>query len=214
MGITSKGSGQIPSRRCRSSQKKGPQPTLADFHPGAIRISQKGRGLVNRLLSALSSRPTVSGVKGKRIALGSYAMSNPAVVFNSLDSDKSGGIEVEELRMACDQMGLGLDEKQVHELMESLDTDGNQTISMDEFKALSHLVQGKYRRGQGRCADPGNPDGLSNVFALYNELERLVNMRRPPELIQQLFGALMLLVSPEDSCTRQEVRGCACVCMA
>ena len=198
-----------PAQSTARRRRRQHQTTLMDFHPSA---HQKGKGqrvgLVAKLLSALSSRNKIAGIKGKRISLGNYAMSNPSVVFNQLDVDKSGGIDLDELREACEEMGLGLDDGQLREIMAALDIDGDASISMDEFKQLSHLVQGKYRRGQGRCKDPGNPDGLSDVFAMYNELERLVNLRRPPELIQQLFAALMMLVSPIDA-TREEVTACA-----
>ena len=45
-------------------------------------------------------------------------------LFNSIDVDGSGAIDVEELHEALDMMGLGLSLAQVQELMDSVDDDG------------------------------------------------------------------------------------------
>ena len=51
-------------------------------------------------------------------------------LFASIDADGSGAIDVEELHEALDMMGLGLSMRQVQELMDGVDDDGEHCIQL------------------------------------------------------------------------------------
>ena len=60
------------------------------------------------------------------------------VIFNTFDKDKSGSIEVGELRDAMKALGLKMDKDQIKEVMDKADKDGSGTIEPDEF--LQHMA--------------------------------------------------------------------------
>ena len=60
------------------------------------------------------------------------------VIFNTFDKDKSGSIEVGELRDAMKALGLKMDKEEIKEVMDKADKDGSGTIEPDEF--LQHMA--------------------------------------------------------------------------
>ena len=55
-------------------------------------------------------------------------------IFNSFDKDKSGTIELNELKDVAAALGETLPQDQLNEIVKKLDTNGDGKISLDEFK--------------------------------------------------------------------------------
>ena len=55
------------------------------------------------------------------------------VIFRTFDKDKSGSIEVGELRDAMKALGLNKTKEEIKDVMERADKDGSGTIEPDEF---------------------------------------------------------------------------------
>ena len=85
-------------------------------------------------------------------------MDRANAIFDQIDADKSGEIDPKELMMAL--LGAGQEHETVSDLFRVLDTDGNGSISREEFIAGFDLYQ-KYDKlavlrrltpGQGAAA--------------------------------------------------------------
>ncbi|PNW74795.1 hypothetical protein CHLRE_12g509500v5 [Chlamydomonas reinhardtii] len=57
-------------------------------------------------------------------------------LFNSIDTDGSGAIDVSELQTALEMMGIHKSEDEVAELMDGVDDDGSGELEFPEFKAI------------------------------------------------------------------------------
>ncbi len=88
-------------------------------------------------------------------------------MFQSLDADGSGGIELHELEAALGKLALGLSRAQVAALMDTLDSDRDGRVQLSEFKArfvytfaaLRDDEAGAARRGSsGAGAGAGGAD--------------------------------------------------------
>ena len=55
-------------------------------------------------------------------------------IFNSFDKDKSGTIELNELKEVAQALGETLTDQQTRGIVKKLDTDGDGKISLKEFK--------------------------------------------------------------------------------
>ena len=66
-------------------------------------------------------------------------MDRANAIFDQIDADKSGEIDSKELMMAL--LGLGQEHETVSDLFRVLDTDGNGSISREEFIAGFDLYQ-------------------------------------------------------------------------
>lgn len=60
-------------------------------------------------------------------------------VFKIFDKDNNGLITKEELRLGLKQLGENMSEKDVAELVEAADLDGDGNISFEEFVELMRL---------------------------------------------------------------------------
>jgi Ca2+-binding EF-hand superfamily protein len=56
--------------------------------------------------------------------------------FQMFDKDKSGAIDVQELRDALNVLGIHMEARQVKEMMDKADKDGSGTIEIEEFVSL------------------------------------------------------------------------------
>ena len=73
-------------------------------------------------------------------------MDRANAIFDQIDADRSGEIDSQELTMAL--LGLGQEHETVSDLFRVLDTDGNGSISREEFIAGFDL----YQKGEARLA--------------------------------------------------------------
>ena len=67
----------------------------------------------------------------RRLGCAVTSMAQPNAIFDQIDADKSGEIDSKELMMAL--LGLGQEHETVSDLFRVLDTDGNGSISREEF---------------------------------------------------------------------------------
>jgi CheY-like chemotaxis protein len=82
--------------------------------------------------------PPATGGKAKR-AEPAYADDELRMVFSSIDTDKSGYIELEELKFALNKMSLdsgGVTDEKVKKMLTFGDTDGDAKVSFDEFRQI------------------------------------------------------------------------------
>lgn len=82
--------------------------------------------------------PPAKDGKAKR-AEPAYADDELRVVFSSIDTDKSGYIELEELKFALNKMSLdsgGVTDEKVKKMLTFGDTDGDSRVSFDEFREI------------------------------------------------------------------------------
>ena len=56
--------------------------------------------------------------------------------FNSFDQNGDGYIDKEELKTAMENMGEELTDQQIDQMMRAADVDGDQKITMEEFKRM------------------------------------------------------------------------------
>lgn len=56
-------------------------------------------------------------------------------MFTSLDTDKSGFIEKEELQAAVQNLGISMSPKDVNNMMTDLDKNKDNKISLEEFSS-------------------------------------------------------------------------------
>ena len=68
-----------------------------------------------------------------------HQMDRANAIFDRIDADRSGEIDSKELMMAL--LGLGQEHETVSDLFRVLDTDGNGSISREEFIAGFDLYQ-------------------------------------------------------------------------
>lgn len=54
-------------------------------------------------------------------------------VFDEIDLDKSGYVDVHEIRCALTRLGIKCNERQVHGILMGMDSDGNNKIDFNEF---------------------------------------------------------------------------------
>jgi hypothetical protein len=78
------------------------------------------------------------------------AITGSDAAFELIDRDHSGTVELEELRLALKRLGLGLKDSQLDRLHTQLDTDGNGTMSKDEFVSGLERLVAKKRKEQNR----------------------------------------------------------------
>ena len=57
------------------------------------------------------------------------------IMFDKYDSDKSGSITKDEFKLLVEELGYRLSEDELSIAVQKLDTDGDNSISFDEFKA-------------------------------------------------------------------------------
>jgi CheY-like chemotaxis protein len=82
--------------------------------------------------------PPATGGKAKQ-AEPAYADDELRVVFSSIDTDKSGYIEIEELKFALNKMSLDsgkVTDEKVKKMLALGDTDGDSRVSFDEFRQI------------------------------------------------------------------------------
>ena len=82
--------------------------------------------------------PPATGGKAKRPEP-EYADDELRVVFSAIDTDKSGYIELEELKFALNKMSLDSGEvtdEKVKQMLNFGDTDGDAKVSFDEFRQI------------------------------------------------------------------------------
>ena len=82
--------------------------------------------------------PPATGGKAKRPEP-EYADDELRVVFSAIDTDKSGYIELEELKFALNKMSLdsgGVTDEKVKKMLTFGDTDGDAKVSFDEFRQI------------------------------------------------------------------------------
>ena len=60
------------------------------------------------------------------------------LLFDCLDTDRSGSISREELRTGLADLGMSLNPEQAFMLMQSIDMDGNGDVDRDEFEACTY----------------------------------------------------------------------------
>ena len=108
-------------------------------------------------------------------------MDRANAIFDQIDADKSGEIDSKELMMAL--LGLGQEHETVSDLFRVLDTDGNGSISREEFLAGFDLYQAaatkaaqrfeRMEKMMGEMLTPGPDIMLLKVADLLNN-ERLL----------------------------------------
>ena len=70
------------------------------------------------------------------------------LLFDCLDSDRSGSISREELRTGLAELGMPLSSEETFLLMESIDMDGNGDVDRDEFEACASCTCALHTRRQ------------------------------------------------------------------
>jgi Ca2+-binding EF-hand superfamily protein len=55
-------------------------------------------------------------------------------VFNSFDSDKSGAIDLQEIKNVASALGSELTDEEMRSIIKNLDSNGDGKISFEEFK--------------------------------------------------------------------------------
>ena len=94
-------------------------------------------------------------------------MDRANAIFDQIDADKSGEIDPKELMMAL--LGLGQEHETVSDLFRVLDTDGNGSISREEFLAGFDL----YQKEEARLAAEARVAKLARLARLAKEARAL-----------------------------------------
>ena len=99
-------------------------------------------------------------------------------LFNELDTDHSGGISIDELTVGFKKIGLKLWEEQISEFHKEADTNGDKSLSLDEF--ITAVTEAKDREETRAESQPTEEPVTSSAVHQF---------QRPPyELIKGLFA--------------------------
>ena len=118
-------------------------------------------------------------------------MDRANAIFDQIDADKSGEIDSKELMMAL--LGAGQEHETVSDLFRVLDTDGNGSISREEFIAGFDL----YQKEEARLAAEAR---VAKVARLANEARALEKplVKTPEQLTAEAELAELRRLTPEQ----------------
>lgn len=84
----------------------------------------------------LSTWSELSGSTGEVTTRRSYTDEELRAVFDSIDTDKSGDIDLDELRQAVEKVSANADDESLRKMLEFGDSDGDAVVSFEEFKEI------------------------------------------------------------------------------
>ena len=82
---------------------------------------------------------SVDGTSGGRRKARAYSDEELKLAFDAIDTDKSGDIELDELRTAIRAIKTSTDDEAVAQMLKIADADGSGSIDFEEFKELMRL---------------------------------------------------------------------------
>jgi len=82
---------------------------------------------------------SVDGVSGQRRVSRVYTEEELVAAFNAIDTDKSGDIDLDELRTAIRAIKTSSDDAAVEQMIAIADEDGSGTIDFEEFRLLMSM---------------------------------------------------------------------------
>ena len=132
-GETSGDESPSPSRSRRISLRAGSRSTSPVRKRGAISLSSVsgGLGMTNSAEAAHSAMAAAAAA-----ALGPDATLRATKVFRAHDIDKSGAIDVDEMKFAMRELGLDTASDHLDEIMLRYDVDESKALELPEFLAL------------------------------------------------------------------------------
>ena len=101
-------------------------------------------------------------------------MDRANAIFDQIDADKSGEIDSKELMMAL--LGLGQEHETVSDLFRVLDTDGNGSISREEFIAGFDLYQKEEARLAAEAAPHRPEKNEPSLLVATGQREKMVSL--------------------------------------
>lgn len=97
-------------------------------------------------------------------------------MFNKIDQDGNGELDMHEFQYAMSEMGLELTEVEVQLVMRELDTDGEGTIGTDEFL---HRMREIHRERRKAEKEASKSLGRKSAYDLKREKNKFVGSRHP-----------------------------------
>ena len=113
-------------------------------------INELRRVLIRQVLSKMKTKRNIFGNASVKTGRGTYSFDARAV-FASIQRKHAHELSPEEFVAAMEQIGLGISERQVRQLAEAVDEDGDGSISEGEFFAIFDEVN--YFMSQRRDQD-------------------------------------------------------------
>lgn len=175
---------------------------IFDYYPKASATRDERESVVH-VLNLLGNRQ-FDTVGRDDMAFSKYSFHDAEVMFDSMDKDNSGSIDLDEFRAMLQKLEVEITEAETELILEVLDADNSGSLELDEVKSLFRAAQ--YYAGR-KLADsrPGCfTFPTDKIFDTDNPLSRLLSMMNPPMRVQRVFTALMLLVQPahaiEEDC--------------
>jgi len=192
---------QVPSSdRDRSEQRRNVLEQEAIVHLGVGQEDRSHR-IANMEDAIQRSSRTLELVERIRSALKSRGPDAVKLLTFKFQQDRSKGLGAKELRQALAQVGVGVSEEDVAELLRGMDVDGNGTVDLDEWLRVLRGPLNPYRaaavrevfqslRGtenfielktlRARLNASHHPDveaGLKEVKEVYNEVMTQIQSR-------------------------------------
>merc|ERR1711959_204592 len=175
---------------------------LFDYYPKPT-VTKDERESMVKLLDMLGNRQ-FDCVGRDDMAFSKYSFHDAEVMFESMDRDNSGSIDLEEFRAMLQQLEIEITEAETEQILQVLDADSSGALELDEVKSLFRAAQ----YYAGRTLANSRPGCFTfptdKIFDTDNALSRLLAMLHPPMRVQRVFTSLMLLVQPahavEEDC--------------